>query len=88
MSELSKRYDRNIRLFGEEGQRKLRQTKVLIAGARGLGCVLAQNVALLGPAEIASLDDDELDGQAAIALSAPATMIRFPEAQRSGSPRA
>lgn len=60
MSQLPERFDRNIRLFGEAGQRKLRRTKVLIAGASGLGSPLNQHLALLGVGEIAQLDPGEL----------------------------
>jgi molybdopterin/thiamine biosynthesis adenylyltransferase len=55
------RYERNIRLFGEAGQRKLRQTKILIAGAGGVGSPLAHHMALLGVAQVVAVDDDELD---------------------------
>lgn len=61
MTALSARYDRNIRLFGEEGQRKLRTTKVLIVGVGGLGSPSAQHMALLGVAQAALADDEELD---------------------------
>jgi molybdopterin/thiamine biosynthesis adenylyltransferase len=55
------RYDRSIRLFGAEGQRKLRQTKVVVVGVGGLGSSLAQHIALLGLGEAALVDDQELD---------------------------
>ncbi|TQF29744.1 ThiF family adenylyltransferase [Bradyrhizobium sp. UNPA324] len=61
MRELPERYDRNIRLFGEEGQRKLLTTKVLVAGVGGLGSPLVQHLALLGAGEISLVDDEELD---------------------------
>jgi len=61
MTALPARYDRNSRLFGEEGQRKLRGTSVLIAGVSGLGSPLAQHVALLGVGHAALLDYQELD---------------------------
>lgn len=55
------RYDRNIRLFGEEGQQKLRAAKVVLAGAGGLGSPLAQHLALLGVGQVGVIDDEELD---------------------------
>ena len=55
------RYHRNVMLFGEEGQRKLRQTKVVIAGVGGLGSPVAQHMALLGVEEVGLIDDEELD---------------------------
>ena len=61
MTESSTRYDRNIRLFGEEGQRKLRQIKVALIGVGGLGSLLVQHLALLGVGQIVLVDDEELD---------------------------
>lgn len=61
MSALPTRYDRNIRLFGGEGQRKLRATKVVIVGVGGLGSPLAQHLALLGVGQVTLVDDEELD---------------------------
>src|SRR5450432_3045144 len=55
------RYHRSILLFGEEGQRKLRATSVVVAGAGGLGSPLAQHLALLGVRKIVLVDSDELD---------------------------
>lgn len=55
------RYDRNIRLFGKEGQERLRCTKVAVAGVSGLGSPLVQHLALLGVAQIALIDPEELD---------------------------
>jgi len=57
----AERYHRNILLFGEEGQRRIRGTKVVVAGAGGLGSPLAQHLALLGVGEAALVDDEELD---------------------------
>lgn len=61
MSALATRYERNIRLFGEEGQAKIRRTKTAIIGVGGLGSALAQHLALLGVEQIALVDDEELD---------------------------
>ena len=61
MSDVPDRYHRNILLFGAEGQRKLRSTSVLVAGAGGLGSALIQHLALLGVKRVASVDDEELD---------------------------
>ncbi len=61
MTPLPERYDRNARLFGNEGQRKIRQTKVAVVGVGGLGSPLVQHLALLGIGEAALIDDDELD---------------------------
>jgi molybdopterin/thiamine biosynthesis adenylyltransferase len=61
MNLTAERYDRNIRLFGEEGQRKLMQTRVALAGVGGLGSALAQHLALLGVGEVALIEPEELD---------------------------
>ncbi|RQH06888.1 ThiF family adenylyltransferase [Bradyrhizobium sp. RP6] len=61
MSDLPARYDRNIRLFGEEGQSKLRATNVAVIGVGGLGSPLVQHLALLGVSGITPVDDEELD---------------------------
>ena len=55
------RYHRNILLFGEEGQRRLRATCVVIAGVGGLGSPLAQHLALLGVKRVVLIDSEELD---------------------------
>jgi molybdopterin/thiamine biosynthesis adenylyltransferase len=61
MSPLPARYDRNIRLFGEEGQRRLRATKATVIGVGGLGSPLVQHLALLGVGSMTLIDDEELD---------------------------
>jgi molybdopterin/thiamine biosynthesis adenylyltransferase len=61
MSLIAERYDRSIRLFGEEGQNKLMQTRVALAGVGGLGSAIAQHLALLGVGEIALIEPEELD---------------------------
>ena len=40
------RYARQILLFGEEGQERLKKAKVFIAGAGGLGCPIALYLAV------------------------------------------
>ena len=61
MMVLPERYDRNIRLFGEEGQRKIRQIATVLVGVGGLGSPLAQHLALLGVGRVTLIDDEELD---------------------------
>jgi molybdopterin/thiamine biosynthesis adenylyltransferase len=55
------RFDRNIRLFGSEGQLKLRKSHVVIVGAGGLGTQVAQQVSLLGVGTVSIIDDEELE---------------------------
>ena len=54
------RFDRNERLFGKDGQDKLRATRILIAGAGGLGSHVAAQTALLGVGKIDVADKEEL----------------------------
>ena len=49
-----------IPTIGEEGQKKLLQSKVLICGAGGLGSTVIANLASLGIGTIGIVDDDEL----------------------------
>jgi len=42
------RFDRNERLFGKEGQARLRRTRIVIMGAGGLGSHTVAQIALLG----------------------------------------
>lgn len=53
-----KRYSRQIRLFGEDGQEKLKRTSVFIAGAGGLGSVISLYMAAAGFGKIRICDCD------------------------------
>ncbi|MDD4252421.1 MAG: HesA/MoeB/ThiF family protein [Methanoculleus horonobensis] len=55
------RYARQILLFGEEGQERLNDAKVFIAGAGGLGCPVALYLAVAGVGEIRLVDRDTVD---------------------------
>jgi molybdopterin/thiamine biosynthesis adenylyltransferase len=55
------RDSRSILLFGVEGQRKLRSTSVVVAGVGGLGSAVVEHLALLGVAQITTIDSEELD---------------------------
>lgn len=54
------RYQRQVILknFGEAGQQKLLEAKVLVIGAGGLGCAALQYLAAAGIGEIGIVDDD------------------------------
>lgn len=52
------RYARQIMLFGEEGQLKLKQARVFIAGAGGLGCPVALYLAAAGVGHLRIVDKD------------------------------
>ena len=53
-------YDRQIRLWGLEAQKRLRQAKVLVAGLGGLGSEVVKNVVLAGVKAITLLDDKDV----------------------------
>ena len=57
------RYDRQIMIrgFGEEGQEKLKQAKVIIAGGGGLGSPLAVYLTAAGVGTIRIVDHDRVE---------------------------
>lgn len=57
------RYDRQIMIegFGEEGQRKLKSTTALIAGAGGLGSPAAIYLAVAGIGKLKIVDNDKVE---------------------------
>uniref|UniRef100_A0AAG5CTY8 SUMO-activating enzyme subunit 1 n=1 Tax=Anopheles atroparvus TaxID=41427 RepID=A0AAG5CTY8_ANOAO len=50
-------YDRQIRLWGLDSQKRIRAARVLIAGLNGLGAEIAKNVILAGVKSVTLLDD-------------------------------
>lgn len=56
-----KRYARQILLFGEEAQEKLKQAEVFLAGAGGLGSPVAIYLAVAGIGTIAIADNDTIE---------------------------
>ncbi len=55
------RYRRQIMLFGEDGQEKLKSARVVIAGAGGLGCPVATYLAVAGVGHIRIIDHDTVE---------------------------
>ncbi|TET16579.1 MAG: HesA/MoeB/ThiF family protein [Dehalococcoidia bacterium] len=53
-----KRYERQISIFGEEGQRKLKKAKVFIAGAGGLGSSISIYLTVAGIGKLRMVDND------------------------------
>ncbi|NPA98063.1 MAG: HesA/MoeB/ThiF family protein, partial [Crenarchaeota archaeon] len=53
-----KRYDRQLPILGEEGQRRLAQSKVAIVGAGGLGSVVSYYLAAAGVGTLRIIDSD------------------------------
>lgn len=56
-----KRYARQLRIFGEEGQKRLKNAYVSIAGAGGLGSVTATYLTVAGIGRIQLIDDDVVE---------------------------
>jgi molybdopterin/thiamine biosynthesis adenylyltransferase len=56
-----KRYDRQIRIFGAEGQERLKEARAFIAGAGGLGSPIALYLAAAGVGEIVIADRDTVE---------------------------
>lgn len=55
------RYQRQTMIFGEEGQEKLKKTKVFIAGAGGLGSPISIYLAVAGVGNIKIVDHDVVE---------------------------
>ncbi|MBD3229424.1 MAG: hypothetical protein GF329_14665 [Candidatus Lokiarchaeota archaeon] len=55
------RYDRQVRIWGTEGQKKINNTKILLVGAGGTGCEIIKNLTLLGFGEIHVVDLDIIE---------------------------
>lgn len=56
-----KRYARQILMFGEEGQERLKGASVFVAGAGGLGTVISLYLAAAGVGRLRIIDDDVVD---------------------------
>jgi len=61
--EEKKQYDRHLILeeIGPDGQAKLKNAKVLVIGAGGLGCPILQYLTAAGIGTIGIIDDDTVD---------------------------
>lgn len=57
----SDRYERQVRLFGREGQRALSTSRVVVVGVGGVGSHVVQQLAYLGVGELFLVDKEELD---------------------------
>lgn len=55
------RFDRNIKLFGADGQEKIEATHVAVAGVGGLGSHVTQQLAYLGVRRLTVIDPDRVD---------------------------
>ena len=52
------RYNRQIKLFGKSGQRKLRNSKIAIVGLGGLGCMVTTYLTAAGVGTLVLIDHD------------------------------
>lgn len=57
----TKRFDRQIRLFGHQGQERIEKTRVGIIGLGGLGSHVTQQLAYLGTRVFRLIDSDTVD---------------------------
>ena len=55
------RFDRQIRLFGKEGQDRIRNAHVAVVGVGGLGSHVVQQLAFLGVGSLSLIDDDNME---------------------------
>jgi adenylyltransferase/sulfurtransferase len=55
------RYDRQIRLWGEAAQRRLKAASIFVAGAGGLGCPVSTYLAVAGVGQLTICDGDNLE---------------------------
>lgn len=58
---INNRFDRQLPLFGEKGQAKLRAATVAIVGAGGTGSIVIPQLAMLGVGHLIIIDHDELE---------------------------
>jgi len=56
-----KRYERQIKVFGEDGQERLKNAKVFIAGAGGLGSAISIYLTSAGIGRIRIVDDEKIE---------------------------
>lgn len=54
-------FDRQVLLFGEDGQKKFSETSVAVVGCGGLGSITAELLARLGVGDLVLVDDDVLE---------------------------
>ncbi|MEV7242753.1 ThiF family adenylyltransferase [Streptomyces sp. NPDC093248] len=54
-------YDRQVRIFGDVGQRTFQQMSVAIVGLGGIGILLTEYLARLGVGHLVLVDDDTVD---------------------------
>ncbi|MEM5812713.1 MAG: ThiF family adenylyltransferase, partial [Candidatus Aenigmatarchaeota archaeon] len=58
---MEQRYERQIMVFGRSGQKKLRKSRIAIAGCGGLGSISAQYLAMAGVGSLRLIDSDKVE---------------------------
>jgi len=77
-------YDRQIRLWGLDAQKRLRSARILVAGMKGLGNEVAKNLVLAGVNSMTILDHEELTKEDSVSsFLAPTDQIGKNRAQAS-----
>ena len=55
------RYDRQIRVFGREGQARLKRGRIVVVGLGGLGCAAVTYLVAAGVGRIVLVDDEKVE---------------------------
>lgn len=58
---INPQHDRQVRAFGDDGQKVLQKLKVAIVGVGGIGSVVIEQLARVGVADLILIDDDEIE---------------------------
>jgi ubiquitin-like 1-activating enzyme E1 A len=59
----AKLYDRQIRLWGLDAQKRLRSSRVCVVGMGGLGCEVVKNLVLSGIKELRMVDSKKVTAE-------------------------
>lgn len=70
-------YDRQIRLWGLEAQKRLRASRVLLVGMKGLGAEIAKNLILAGVKGLTMLDHEQVSSAATSSLSFAVSPLQY-----------
>lgn len=57
---MEERFERNVRFFGRDGQKRLREATVAVVGIGGIGTHVVQQLALLGVGSLVLIDNEQV----------------------------